>query len=228
MHAAPSRAAPLVAGTISCETRRAVGPGAGPGAPSRGEAMKHVVRALCAMSCVAAWACAGHAFAASAAVSGSFSGAPTLPVVFITTPTCLSQGSTPVRYRAYALSVGTSGSYSFAISGDTGSTSLYVYTPTFDPLNPLTNCIAASNLHPVNLPVTLTAGASYVVVPFDDTSAQSTTTFTLTVSGTGPINLGAPPAPTSIPVPTLGGYALAALALLLALAAVVGVRARRA
>lgn len=113
-------------------------------------------------------------------------GGPTMPVVIISTPTCLSQGATPVLYRAYSFTVDVGGTYTFT-EPSTDSLGLYVHAGVFNPANSFPTCIAASNVNPTNLGVNLTPGTNYTVVVFDDHFAQPGISYSLTISGPGNI-----------------------------------------
>lgn len=130
-------------------------------------------------------------FAGSASVSGTLTpGGAVIPTVAtISTPIC-NGGSVafPVLYAAYPFTVDADGSYTVAEPGT--ESAVYVYAGSFDPANPVANCIAASNTNPISLPVNLTAGAPYILVVIEDTFAQDGMSYSLTVSGPGSVNFG--------------------------------------
>lgn len=157
----------------------------------------------------------GIGSASAQAVSGNLQPpTPKMPVVFIVTPNCSSQGATPVTYRVHALSVAASGSYTISVSYPSGDVAFYVYQGSFDPNNGLANCIAATNSgsSPKSLTVPLTAGTPYFVVPFDDRLQQDSGAYTLAVSGPSAVGIDGP-APTA--VPALGAPALVLMGLML-------------
>jgi hypothetical protein len=126
-----------------------------------------------------------------AVVTGTIDAAdPTMPVVFISSPNCTGQGVTPVHYEAQELRVDVSGTYEFIQISSDGFASLYLMDAGFDPTAAFPNCLAADNgADPVGFTSTLTAGATYYAVPFDDTFAQLGGTYGLIVTGPGEISL---------------------------------------
>lgn len=136
---------------------------------------------------------AGTAHAASVTVNGTIGALdPVMPVVTISTPNCVSQGTTPVHYDALAFTVDASGSYHFSMASPTGAGSLYLHAADFNPAASLASCLAADNTgDPVEFDFGLTAGTTYFAVPFDDTFAQSGVVYALTISGPGNISLAA-------------------------------------
>ncbi|MFN8451029.1 MAG: hypothetical protein U0521_21240 [Anaerolineae bacterium] len=141
-------------------------------------------------------------FAGSDSVSGTLSpGGPTEPqVALITTPNC-SGGTTAfaVLYAAYSFTVDADGVYTVTEPG--AESAVYVYSGGFDPANPATNCLAASNTNPISLPVALTAGVSYTVAVIEDTFAQDGMSYSLTISGPGNVNINKPGAACTYPLP---------------------------
>ena len=133
--------------------------------------------------------------AGSATFTGTLgAGDPTMPVVSISTPNCGTQLVTPVHYHTHTFTVDADGAYLITLvsTGVTpGFASMYVYAGSFDPNNGAVNCIAGSNIaDPHNLSVALTAGVTYILVPFDDQFAQPGGDYTLNVSGPGNILIG--------------------------------------
>lgn len=173
--------------------------------------------ALRAAAVAALWAVvASSAFAASVNIVGSLSpGGPTEPeVAIISTPNCT--GGTVVfaaLYRAFPFHVDTTGSYTITEPGT--SSAVYVYSGSFNPTLPASNCLAASNTNPINFNANLTAGAPYVLVVIDDTFTQAGLSFSLTISGPGNITV---PGVTPQQIPAVSPQALALLALILAAA----------
>src|SRR5215208_3158450 len=75
--------------------------------------------------------------AGSATFTGTIDpGDPTLPVVFISTPNCTGQGSFPVHYEVYPITVDADGTYNFTLTDTQAIVSLYIFASTFDPANP--------------------------------------------------------------------------------------------
>jgi hypothetical protein len=114
-------------------------------------------------------------------------GGPTMPVVSISTPNCVSQGVTPVLYRTYPFNVSASGSYTFTV--DNNLTAIYIHAGAFNPASPFANCIAASNSNPINLPVNLNSGTNYFLTIIDDTFAQTGQSFVAEITGPGTITV---------------------------------------
>lgn len=167
------------------------------------------------------------AFADTVTINGTMTtGDPTLPVVFITSPDCTGQGVTPVLYNSYPFTVTADGTYHVEVLSDAGGfASIYLFSPTFDPVNPFPTCIAGDNSgNPVDVDEALTAGTQYFAVPFDDTFAQVGGAYTLTLSGPGAILVEGQEPPLAIP--TLSTLGLATLAALFLAAGLVALRRR--
>lgn len=111
----------------------------------------------------------------------------------------LSGVGTAVGYHQQGFSVDTSGSYTMEVLSTTmpaGDTIMVLYTPSFDPANPLTNCTAYNDDSSGLLSAitsNLTAGTQYVVVTtsFDngeagDASNQITGPGNISLAGQGP------------------------------------------
>lgn len=137
---------------------------------------------------------ASTVFAGSAAFSGTFDGDPTMSIVTIGTPNCLSQGSTQVRYDAYLFTVTETGAYNFSAATTGGNdtlASIYIMDSGFNPAAALGSCIAASNDgNPPATPTTLnnvnlTADTEYYLVIIDDTFLQSTPGYNFSANGVG-------------------------------------------
>lgn len=144
----------------------------------------------------AAVLCVAHSAAAGTLViNGQIDDDPTFPVVTISTPACVSQGTTQVRYDAHRFAVSQTGAYSFsntfeseALSGRL--VSMYLFSGAFDPTSPLASCLAGDNTKPLLLTQSLIADTEYVFVLFDDTFAQAfTEAYTATIEGPGDIRL---------------------------------------
>ncbi len=130
-------------------------------------------------------------FAGSLSFSGTLSpGGPTEPqTAMISTPNCTgAYAAFAILYHADAFTVDADGVYTVTEPGV--ESAVYVYAGGFDPANPATNCIAASNTNPISLPVSLTAATNYTVVVIEDTFAQAGLTYDLTISGPGNVNPG--------------------------------------
>jgi hypothetical protein len=118
-----------------------------------------------------------------------------MPVVFISTPDCVGQGTTLVNYSAKPFGVDNTGAYDIEITATSGgltNASFYVYENTFDPNNGLLNCIAGSNTSPAAVTgLALNSTTQYFLVTFDDSMGQTTNTTpgTYTVSFDGPGSL---------------------------------------
>lgn len=150
---------------------------------------------------------------------------PTMPVVFISDPDCTGQGVTPVLYDVYAFTVGQTGVYSFLLNSTGDFASLYLFSPTFDPMNGFPTCIAGANDNPPVFDEALTPGVQYYVVPFDDTFDQFGGDYQLTITGPGSIFVGNE---TDLEIPTLSPIGIIALVALLSGAAFLAIRRRRA
>jgi hypothetical protein len=130
------------------------------------------------------------ALAGSATFTGTLDPSdPTLPVVFIDTPFCDSQGIEPIHYEAHPFTVDTDGTYTITLTDTQNIVSMYVFEGSFDPANPFPTCAAGNNLStPSWLTVGLTAGTQYFVVPIDDSEAQLGDSYSITIEGPGNIN----------------------------------------
>ncbi|MBK9748391.1 MAG: hypothetical protein IPO91_16680 [Chloroflexi bacterium] len=119
-------------------------------------------------------------------------------VAGITAPNC--NGSSvvfDVLYQAYQFQVDVPGSYTITEPGT--ESAIYVYSGTFDPANPLANCYAASNINPISLSVSLTAGTVYTLVVIEDSFAQDGMAYNLTISGPGNVSLPVNDCPDPLP-----------------------------
>jgi hypothetical protein len=143
---------------------------------------------------------------------------PTMPVVSIAPPVCVSQGATLVHYELRPIYVSESGTYDFSLTHvgpPLSLVSLYLHSEGFDPASGLPTCLAADNSVPVGFSFELVAGVQYFAVPFDDTFAQTGGDYTLEITGPGDVFEGTA---TVLAIPTLSSWGLGALAALLALA----------
>ena len=99
---------------------------------------------------------------------------PTMPVVAISTPVCTTQLVFPVHYQVIEFLHPLSGTHSFAMTSTDGFASAYLYEGSFDPTNPLENCVAADNgADPVEITYDFLRGTPYFLVVFDDAFAQA-------------------------------------------------------
>lgn len=116
---------------------------------------------------------------------------PTLPVVFIDTPYCDSQGVDPIHYDAYPFKVDATGIYTVTLSDTKNIVSMYIFEGSFDPANPFPTCVAGNNLGtPLWISGEFIAGTQYYVVPIDDSMDQEGDSYTITIEGPGNILLG--------------------------------------
>lgn len=126
------------------------------------------------------------AFAGSASVSGTLDGTePKMPVVFISSPNCTSQGATMVGYHAYPFTVDADGVYTLDLAVASGNLSLYLMNASFDPAAAFPYCLSGDNADPISVSFALTANTTYYAVPIDDTFGQGGGSYTLTISGPG-------------------------------------------
>src|SRR5690606_3971548 len=155
----------------------------------------------------------GSVSAGSVSVSGTIDNShPTMPVVQIDDTGCVGQGTTPVHYDVYHLTVDVAGVYTIAMthSGSPTNLSLYLFDSTFDPANGFPSCSFTDSSTPETFTATLATATIYYVVPFDDTLPDAVTgeqqggSYTLTVDGPGNpvLTEGYPdPAACSTPIP---------------------------
>lgn len=146
---------------------------------------------------------------------------PTMPVVTIAPPLCGAQGVFPVTYRRFPIHVTQSGSYTMDLTFPAGAPSFYLHEGSFNPAASLSTCVQADNAAPKQIVFNLNVGTDYFVVVFDDSFAQDTGAFTVTINGPGNILVGLSP------IPTLSEWGLIILSTLLALGAIVSIRRRR-
>jgi len=145
-------------------------------------------------------------FAGTLTISGSLdAGDPKMNVVSIITPNCGLQFPTPVAYDTYPFTVDVGGTYTINMTSTgtlPGFASFYLYQSSFDPANGEVNCIAGNNdADPKIINIPLTAGTQYILVPFDDSIAQVTGTYTASINGPGNISLVNPASACTYPLP---------------------------
>ncbi len=139
-------------------------------------------------------------YAGSLSFTGALTpgGATEPQVAQIVAPNCT--GATvvfSVLYRAYPFVVDAAGSYTVTEPGT--ESAVYVYAGSFDPANPATNCIAASNANPINFSVALNPGTVYTAVVIEDTFEQDGLAYNLTISGPGNVTVPAGDCPDPLP-----------------------------
>ncbi|MGD9944260.1 MAG: IPTL-CTERM sorting domain-containing protein [Burkholderiaceae bacterium] len=188
--------------------------------------MRHSTRvALAGVLAAVGSALAFSAHAGTASVVGTVdASSPTMSVVLISPPNCLTQSGTIVGYRTHPFSVTLDGTYALDVDILSGNSSIYLYENAFDPSNGTVNCVAADNSAPIGISYLLSAANQYIAVVFDDTFAQPGTTYRLTIDGPGNILIAVASAG-PIAVPTLSAFGLMGLSGLIAGAA--AMRARR-
>lgn len=146
---------------------------------------------------------------------------PTMPVVFIASPLCTGQGAAPVTYRRFPIHVTQSGVYTMDLTFPAGSPSFYLHEGSFNPAASFSTCVQADNSVPKQIVFTLNPGTDYFLVVIDDTIAQNSGAFTVTINGPGNILAGLSP------IPTLSQWGMILLSILLAAAAIVTIRRRQ-
>ncbi len=162
--------------------------------------MKTRVLLVMLLIVVVAAAAVSVVYAGSTTLSGTLTpGGATEPVVAqISTPNCTGgTAAFSVLYAVYPFTVDATGAYTFTEPGT--ESALYLYSGSFDPNSPATNCIAATNSNPLNLVVNLTAGTQYYVVVIEDTFAQDGMSYSINISGPGNIILPAGACPYPLP-----------------------------
>ena len=161
-------------------------------------------------SCALLAGLVGSAQAGSVTINGTIDATdPVLAVVTISTPDCVSQGTFLNHHEAVPFTVDVSGAYSFSMTSPIGRGALYLFENSFNPAAPLATCVAGDNTgDPVEFSFGLTAGTTYIAVPFDDAIDQSGVVYALTIAGRGDITLTSVPEPENM---LLVGTALLAL-----------------
>ena len=115
----------------------------------------------------------------SVALTDTYSGtitpeSPTMPVVFITSPVCTAAGVSPVHYDVIEFPRPLAGTHSFSMTSTTAFASAYLYEGSFNPSNPLENCVAADNSgEPIEITYNFLPNTPYFLVVFDDTFGQA-------------------------------------------------------
>lgn len=164
----------------------------------------------------------GSALAGSLTFNGNLQPpTPTMPVVFIASPLCTGQGVFPVTYRRFPIHVTQSGSYTMDLTFPAGAPSFYLHEGSFNPAASFSTCVQADNSVPKQIVFNLNVGTDYFVVVFDDSVAQDSAAFSVTINGPGNILAGVSN------IPTLSEWGLIILSTLLALGAIVSIRRRR-
>jgi hypothetical protein len=98
---------------------------------------------------------------------------PTMPVVAISTPVCTAQLTFPVHYQVIEFLRPLPGTHRFQMTSTDGFASAYLYEGSFDPINPLQNCVAADNgADPIEITYDFLRDTPYFLVVFDDQFAQ--------------------------------------------------------
>jgi hypothetical protein len=165
---------------------------------------------------------AGSALAGSLTFNGNLQPpTPTMPVVFIAGSLCTGQGVAPVTYRRYPIHVTEAGVYTMDLNYAAGGPSFYLFEGSFNPAAAFPTCVQADNSAPEQIVFNLNPGTDYFVVVFDDTFAQDSGAFSVTINGPGNILAGL------TPIPTLSEWGVILLSTLLALGAIVSIRRRR-
>ncbi len=132
----------------------------------------------------------GTSSAASDTFTGTITGDdPTMPVVTINTPVCVAEAVFPVHYQVIDFIRPLPGTHSFSMtSTPDGFASAYLYEGSFDPSNPLENCVAADNgADPIQITYDFLAGTSYFLVVFDDTFGQAGGDYEVNVESPDPV-----------------------------------------
>jgi hypothetical protein len=142
---------------------------------------------------------------------------------------CTGQsGLGPVRYHAQLFHVGTTGAHDISSVQDGWDGYIFIYSPSFDPLNQNTNCVIGDDDGDGGIGtsdidgVALTAGVQYVLVTAGFELGEEGT-FTNTIAGQGAVTLGAlggglpDPVPQPNVIPANGVKTLGLMAVLLSL-----------
>ena len=110
---------------------------------------------------------------------------------------CTGQsGLGPVRYHTQLFHVGTTGAHNISSVQDGWDGYIFIYSPSFDPLNQNTNCVIGDDDGDGGIGtsdidgVALTAGVQYVLVTAGFELGEEGT-FTNTIDGPGAVTLGA-------------------------------------
>ena len=142
---------------------------------------------------------------------------------------CTGQsGLGPVRYHTQLFHVGTTGAHNISSVQDGWDGYIFIYSPSFDPLNQNTNCVIGDDDGDGGIGtsdidgVALTAGVQYVLVTAGFELGEEGT-FTNTIDGPGAVTLGAlggglpDPVPQPNVIPSNTGKSLGLMAVLLSL-----------
>ena len=142
---------------------------------------------------------------------------------------CTGQsGLGPVTYHTQLFHVGTTGAHNISSVQDGWDGFIFIYSPSFDPLNQNTNCVISDDDGDGGVGtsdidgVALTAGVQYVLVTAGF-AAVDEGAFINTIDGPGAVTLGAlggglpDPVPQPNVIPTNTGKALGLMAVLLSL-----------
>jgi hypothetical protein len=140
------------------------------------------------------------------------SGDPTMLVALFSSPVCTGGfGATDVHYEVIEFLDAVGGTYTFEedAANTTVPIAMYIMEGSFDPLDPVPTCVAATNSNPLSISYDFVDGTDYYAVIIDDTFDQEggdwamqvtspdpppTTTTTSTTSTTQPTTTTAPPA----------------------------------
>ena len=164
----------------------------------------------------------GSALAGTLTLSGNLQPpTPTMDIVTIVPPVCGAPVGFFGTYRRFPIHVTAAGAYTMDLTFPAGNPSFYLYEGTFSPSDGATNCVQADNGAPKQIVFALNPGTDYFVVVIDDTFAQDSGAFTVTINGPGDILAGLEP------VPTLSQWGMIILSTLLALGAIVAIRRRQ-
>jgi hypothetical protein len=113
---------------------------------------------------------------------------PTMPVVTISPPECIMASVTPVHYDVIEFLRPLAGTHSFAMTSTDNFASAYLYEGSFDPTNPLENCVAADNSgDPIEITYDFLPNTPYFLVVFDDQGAQPGGDWEVVVESPDPI-----------------------------------------
>lgn len=140
---------------------------------------------------LSALAVATPAYAEIEVIAGDTTGSPTFNRPLTTTS--LSGVGTAVAYDVIAFTVGTSGSYGFALDSASFDTFLALYSGSFNPANGLTNVLAVDDDSGPGsnslLSFNLSTGVNYFAVA-TGFGNQDFGSYLLTINGPGDITLG--------------------------------------
>ncbi|HSJ85161.1 MAG TPA: hypothetical protein VLA91_15275 [Acidimicrobiia bacterium] len=114
---------------------------------------------------------------------------PSMTVVTIVPPECIAPGGVDVHYDVIEFLHPLPGTHSFQLtSNPSGFIAAYLYEGSFDPSNPLENCVAADNsAEPLEITFDFVRGTPYFLVVIDDTFAQAGGDWEVVVESPDPI-----------------------------------------